>query len=176
MDSALFRLVNGSSPAGFFRRRPPSFRCPRGLSRGFGSTFLLYSKVTLNLQNLFVLSVATTRNCSVSSSGLFPSSRPRTSSSILAFWQPKESSTCLVSDSAFWQLYSSMKLVKGSYLFVQTQYELQFRLNCSVSIAVLAVVVVLSARTIRRNDDWRTAENLYRSALHLNPAKGFLNN
>ena len=37
---------------------------------------------------------------------------------------------------------------------------------------LLALLVVYSARTVRRNQDWLTEESLYRSGIHINPPKG----
>lgn len=37
--------------------------------------------------------------------------------------------------------------------------------------ALVALVLVLSLRTVRRNRDWLTEEDLYRSGIHINPPK-----
>ena len=40
--------------------------------------------------------------------------------------------------------------------------------------ALLALLVLYSARTVRRNQDWQTEESLYRSGISINPPKGKL--
>lgn len=41
--------------------------------------------------------------------------------------------------------------------------------------ALVALVLVLSLRTVRRNRDWLTEEDLYRSGIHINPPKSYGN-
>lgn len=48
------------------------------------------------------------------------------------------------------------------------------RHRAALAILALALLVVMSARTVRRNVDWQTEERLYHSGVATNPAKGEL--
>jgi len=46
------------------------------------------------------------------------------------------------------------------------------RRRCFVGACVVILLMSLSARTILRNKDWRSEEELYRSGVAVNPPKG----
>ena len=62
----------------------------------------------------------------------------------------------------------------GAYVTINNGTALCERTVCRtlVTSCVLLLVTLYSVRTVVRNEDWRSEEQLYRSGVDINPAKG----